>query len=121
MSTMTKTRRMPTMYRVLPGGITEICYSATAQAIVPEEPKPEVRLPGTRWLEMRRAREQRHANAPAEKDSAGRPVRPDVEPAGEESWADRISNAASRLAERQAAWISSLRGTSADLEYSPQD
>ena len=98
MSNLTKSRRMPVEYRVRPGGITEICYSAIPQPIVREEPEPQVRLPGTRWLEVRRAREQRLAAL-------------DKKPAGKtESWADRIGNAASRPVERQAAWLLSLRG-----------
>ena len=110
MSNLTKTRRMPVAYRLRPGGITEICYSTTPQPIVADGPMPEVRLPGTRWLEVRRAREQRLAAAPVETSLVKN-----------ESWAEKISNAARRLAQRQSAWFASLRGAQAPLELSPQD
>jgi hypothetical protein len=98
MSTITKTRRMPVAYRVRPGGITEISYSATPQPIVGDEPAPQVRLPGTRWLDVRRAREERLAAA-AETAAV----------AEGKSWAGRIDTAASRLVERRVAWLLSPR------------
>jgi hypothetical protein len=137
MSTLTKSRRMPTQYRIRPGGVTEIRYSATPEIIVV--------LPGTRWLEQRRERESRLAALAAEvaevaeetqfapedeapvappvidtelaaldfaalADTAPDPASPAEEMAEVESlsWTDRMRVATTKLMRRQAPWFTAL-------------
>jgi hypothetical protein len=144
MSTLTRTRRMPTQYRVRTSGVTEIRYSATPETVVV--------LPGTRWLEKRRERESRLAAAaaiaaaslPATSEPASSPVTDTAlnavyftttdftaEPIFAQpeethddpslTWTDRMRMATTRLVRRQAPQLLSLYGQDAAFELPHQD
>ena len=144
MSTLTRTRRMPTEYRVRASGVTEIQYSATPE-VIPV-------LPGTRWLEQRRERETRLAAARMI-EAAASPAAPKTvisapvidtalnefnftanafshdpifaqpeQPHGDASlsWTERMRMATTRLVKRQAPWLLSLYGQDATFDLSHQ-
>ena len=144
MSTLTRTRRMPTQYRVRTGGVTEVRYNATPE-VIPV-------LPGTRWLEKRRERESRLAEAAAiaaaslpetsemalatvsdtELDSVyftttdftvdsvfAQPEKAHDDPSL--TWTDRMRMATTRLVKRQAPWLLSLHGQDAAFDLTQQD